>query len=379
MINVYIPTYNSKLDLITSVKSAEKLNVVVIDNNSESEYDELLNSLKDKITVIKNPYNLGRVGNWAACVEHFKNSDAEWMKWLFTGDTLEEDAKEKMEEAISLYPEAKIITFYYTINLNENNSVEIKNYSKSSLMYPEEALKKSVLMGNWFSVPIASMVHKDAIKNNYSFGDDAWVADFQFGINIVKNCPMACITENIGTFNACSRKYFMKYKDTIWAKMQDYCIRRQALDKFLECSKEEKIYNTLEINLKNMFLEDINKYNNSKNEMEVILEDVRKKVDVINQKFEDKDSVNCIIWGAGGGGIHVKNILEANSTNYKVKAFIDIYKSGKIEGIDVIKPTEINKYNPDYIFISTTPGKYYAEEFLKDLGLKKLEDFIILF
>lgn len=242
MINVYIPTYNQRENLIKSVESVKGLDIVVVDNNSDGEYDSVLNDVKNRCKVIKNNSNLGRVGNWEACVRHFIDSDAEWMKWLFTGDTLDSNAKNIMEEAIKKYPEAKIIVFQY--NCDYGN--EIKTYlifDQDRLVYPKEAIELTVLNGNWFANPIACLIHKDAVKNYFNFGQIPWVADMQFGLNIISKFPTAYIARKIGTFDVLSRNYYLKYCNSIWAEIEDYVIRKQAVENCLKLDKYK--YNKL--------------------------------------------------------------------------------------------------------------------------------------
>lgn len=63
-----------------------------------------------------------RVDNWEFAVNHFIRSQADWCKWLFTGDHLCPHAHEMVEKAIKGAPEAKLIIFEYDIVVGEKRS-----------------------------------------------------------------------------------------------------------------------------------------------------------------------------------------------------------------------------------------------------------------
>lgn len=377
MIDVYIPTYRENENLLKSVESVKGLNIVVVDNNSGNEYDEILNKVKNKCTIIRNSNNLGRVGNWKACIEHFQKSDAEWMKWLFTGDTLFEDAKEKMEKAVLQYPEAKMIIFSYDIE-SGNNISECNMFEQSKLIYPKESLINVISKGNWCGVPIACLIHKDAIKKFYSFGEIPWVADFQFALNIVSKFPVAYVNEKIGTFKTDSRKFFTSYEKQVWAMVEDYVIRKQSIERYMELNKSATAYNQLEVKLKDNFFQQVERFMIKSDNSEIIQKEIDLKLKVINEKFSKHKNIKCVIWGAGNGGKIVKDSLDVSEMNYNVIAYIDLYKEGQFNGINIIKPIELENLEFDYIFIATTPGKKYAQEFLENIKLKIVNDFISL-
>lgn len=105
---------------------------------------------------------------------------------------------------------------------------------------------------------------------------------------------------------------------------------------------------------------------------------IRIRLDYFNEKFYSKNS-NILIWGAGNGGVLVKNIIDNYYPNYNIVGYIDPFITDSfLEGITIDKPERINSLTFDYIFIATTPGKEQAENFLVSQNLKPLDDFIWL-
>lgn len=88
--------------------------------------------------------------------------------------------------------------------------------------------------------------------------------------------------------------------------------------------------------------------------------------------------VNYLIWGASKGGNVVKEVIDNNAENFNLVGFVDKYKEGTFDRVKIYKPEEIAKIKADYIFIATAPGKKEANDFLINIGLKKVEDYIDL-
>ncbi|URZ16003.1 glycosyltransferase [Clostridium felsineum] len=92
--------------------------------------------------------------------------------------------------------------------------------------------------------------------------------------------------------------------------------------------------------------------------------------------FKNDDKVNYIIWGAGTAGKFAKEVVDKETDNFNFMGFVDKFKTGDLCGYKIYKPEEIAKIKADYIFIATAPGKKEANDFLINIGLKKVEDYI---
>lgn len=376
MIEVYIPTYNENEKLMKSVKSVKDISITIVDNNSENSY--VLNELGKKNNVIINSKNYGRVGNWEQSVKHFNKSNSNWMKWLFVGDVLYEHAKEKMEKAIKEFPKAKMIIFNYDIKDGENiYSHEI--FKESKLIYPEEGLIKAAISGNWFGAPIAYLINKDAIKENYEFGSIPWVADFQFALNIMAKYPVAYVNEKIGLFCVDYRKYYKYYVNNIWSYIEEYAVRKRALELYKGLlNYNENKYLVTEKHLENKLKDIVAMYFLRKSNEEKLADYMYIRLNIINEKFEEYKEVKCLIWGAGTAGKVLSNQLIKSNINYNIIAYIDSFKEGMVDNIEIIKPERLKLFEYDYIFIATEPGRHFAEEYLNKMKLVKLNDYICM-
>ena len=85
-IDILIPIYNCKeklkitLDSLTQQNTYNRFNVIIIDNNSDEDYTELLKNYFYDIQFFKNTSNVGRIGNWNKCLNYANNK---WSMFLF--------------------------------------------------------------------------------------------------------------------------------------------------------------------------------------------------------------------------------------------------------------------------------------------------------
>jgi hypothetical protein len=92
-------------------------------------------------------------------------------------------------------------------------------------------------------------------------------------------------------------------------------------------------------------------------------------------KFKN-EKVDYVIWGAGSSGRVTKIILEEIMPNMKLIGYVDKFKEGNIEGVKVHKPENLKDVKFNYIIIATSSGKDEAEEFLNNMNLSMLNNYI---
>lgn len=111
---------------------------------------------------------------------------------------------------------------------------------------------------------------------------------------------------------------------------------------------------------------------------QTLVEYVNIRLDYLD-KYIDNKKIRCYIWGASNGGKMVKKILFERFSNININGFIDKYKIGKFDDINIYN-TDILKTekSSNYIFIATTPGKNEAKKFLESLGYRQYYDFASL-
>lgn len=72
---IYIPTYNDSEAVRETLESCADLPVLIIDNGSSKEHVQALSQMEGpNRQIIFHRQNIGRVENWAFCVEHFLQS-----------------------------------------------------------------------------------------------------------------------------------------------------------------------------------------------------------------------------------------------------------------------------------------------------------------
>ncbi|EKQ51106.1 MULTISPECIES: glycosyltransferase [unclassified Clostridium] len=102
------------------------------------------------------------------------------------------------------------------------------------------------------------------------------------------------------------------------------------------------------------------------------------RVEYIKEFFESR-RLNYLIWGAGDGGKNVNNILKSKFSNSNFVGWVDKFKKGNFLGKKVYSPKEILELDFDYIFIATSPGKYYAKEYLQQNKFINIKEFMICY
>ena len=230
MIAAYIPLYNNE-EWSQKFRKIEGLHYVAIDNHSDDKSPEFL--LRNNVEVVSNARNVGRLGNWEMCVNHFANSNHTWMKWLFAGDKLNSNAYHLLNSAIHEFSDARLVIAEYYI-VDGSRRTHWKMFPETRMIDPQESMRLLAKRGNWFGSPIGHMVHKQALKCGYSFGDLPWVADMFFCFNLAKKCPVLYLAESIGEFHVRERRYYSQKAKSLSSILQEGVIRYLAADVLLE-------------------------------------------------------------------------------------------------------------------------------------------------
>jgi glycosyltransferase involved in cell wall biosynthesis len=101
LVSICIPTYNGAQFLTQCLESAcaqtwPELEILVVDDQSSDDtvaLAELAAARDPRVRVVRNPRNLGLVGNWNRCIELARG---EWVKFLFQDDWLEPECVSQM-------------------------------------------------------------------------------------------------------------------------------------------------------------------------------------------------------------------------------------------------------------------------------------------
>jgi glycosyltransferase involved in cell wall biosynthesis len=241
---VCIPAYNAQDCLSDTVKSIlsqtfKSFDILIIDNQSNDNTAEVARQLKrdfdpeNKIYIIENKENIGRVGNWNKCIEVFRQTSHTFIKFMVTGDTLEKNCLEALMDGFKNNPGVGLVSAGYYVHNYENKTEKKISFNKSMRLTPAEALGAFIKKGNWVGSLIACMFSRQALgENKFSEGID-WAADWKLYVDMLKKFDSFYISEPLSNFYAPRRKYYQKYNGTPVAKAEELFVARYAL-KILE-------------------------------------------------------------------------------------------------------------------------------------------------
>ncbi|NJK35067.1 MAG: glycosyltransferase family 2 protein [Oscillatoriales cyanobacterium SM2_2_1] len=230
MITVYIPLHNAAA-WCQSLELWPGFRYVASDNGSEDGSGDILR--QKGVEVITQPTNLGRIGNWDFCLQHFAASDALWMKWLFTGDRLLPHAATALERAITQYPNVRLIFGAYTA---VTASTRYTNYAfpETRLLSPVDYLTETVRRGNIFGAPVSHCYHREAVTGGYTLGSRPWVADMQLCLSMGVRHPVLYLKEVLGEFHHGQRLYRSQFINSVSTAVDDYLLRQETTSQLLE-------------------------------------------------------------------------------------------------------------------------------------------------
>lgn len=241
---VYIPNYNGA-SYLEKMEILDGIDYIVMDNNSQDKSEKICQ--ERGLTFIKNEEHIDRIGNWLRCIDHFKRSKYEWMKFLFIGDILNKDLYNIISKVIKQYKKAEVIIFQYQIKYTFQN--KLKKNRKNG--YIEENEKKIMLLkyGNIFGAPIAWLISKNVnfeeidkvtIRNN------KWSGDMLLMYQLSKNRQLLCIDEEIGCFQSQNRKTYSKEKYSYFSLIEELNFFKIIYEELNFNSNQEENYKLLE-------------------------------------------------------------------------------------------------------------------------------------
>ncbi|URZ06306.1 glycosyltransferase [Clostridium felsineum] len=119
------------------------------------------------------------------------------------------------------------------------------------------------------------------------------------------------------------------------------------------------------------------KINRDKDNYENIKDIIKSRLSYIKEKFKF-ENINYVIWGASNGGNIALEKIEEVFCNSTLIGYIDKFKVGKFQNVDIYSPDALKKMNIDYVFIATVPGCKEAKEFLNKNNFVYVKDYLIL-
>lgn len=258
---VCLPVYNAEDCLSSTIKSIlrqtfKQFDVLVIDNQSTDHTVDVFHKFKrdfdteNKIHIIANKENLGRIGNWNQCIEILKQTHHLYLKFVFSGDRLEDDCLEKMVNIFIKNPSLGLVSSGYYVHTFGNKIEKKVSFGKNMHFTPVQALESFVQRGNWVGAPISCMFSRGAIDGvKFSEGIE-WAADWKFYIDITKRFDSFYISEPLSNFHAPQRKYFIKHETDPATRTEELLVKQYALKKLedlnpdIAASLKKNLYKT---------------------------------------------------------------------------------------------------------------------------------------
>ncbi|MFZ5829166.1 MAG: hypothetical protein ACOY3P_03725, partial [Planctomycetota bacterium] len=228
----YIPSYENSLLVCESVASARGLPCVVVDNGSLPEHMKRLEALAEsscgQVTLIHHARDLGRLANWEFCLEHFRQSDRIWLKWLFAGDLLLPGAAEALQAAERAFPEARMIAAGF-LHIQAERRMLLRPAEHLKLYSPADSLVRTAREGNWFGPPSAWCLHREAVVEGCRFGSLPWSADLALAAEVAVRWPVAAQPRPVVEFHADRRMHYRCYVGTVGSLLQEGLVREESL------------------------------------------------------------------------------------------------------------------------------------------------------
>lgn len=239
---VCIPSYNAEESISATINSVlnqsiKNYGILVVDNCSTDKTAEIVEKMRraddnsEKIKFEANPTNLGRIPNWNKCIELFLLSDFDYLKFLFTGDTLQKDCLETLLNGFKRYNDKLGIVAAGYNNTEGGITKKIKRFNEERHLTSKEGLTLFVEDGNWVGAPLSCMFSKDAVRDLRFDKSFDFTSDWIFYIHVVCRFDALCINKIVGNFSALQRKHFQKYRSNLFAKLEELHTRYFALEK----------------------------------------------------------------------------------------------------------------------------------------------------
>ena len=219
--SVCIPTYNGADYLEDCLRSAlaqtyANVEVLVVDDCSSDDTLRIAQAhahRDPRVQVLRNPKNLGLVGNWNRCVELARG---EWVKFLFQDDLLHPQCVEKLvaegqDQGRQLVACDRDFLFDGTIDADYRAAYERNRAAIRARLAPARgasaaefaALLATSPRHNHLGEPTVTLIHRRAFAEHGLFNPDlAQICDLEFWARVGGQHGVAYVPETLATFRA---------------------------------------------------------------------------------------------------------------------------------------------------------------------------------
>ncbi len=236
---VVIPVHNGvgmierTLDSLIK-QSYTDFRVVVIDNCSDDGTEEvvkdyirninLLSSTLMQLNYIKNKKDLGRIGNWNKALDVFRESDSEYCKIMFVGDTIEPECLGVQLEEMDV--DKQVVTSAHIVVKENEDSYIMQHVHFGTVFTPVGALELSLQKGNWFAGTTSCVLFSKQALAEIKFRPGLhWAGDWLFWVQLALNTNVTYLVEPLASFYMDSRKGYKRMAGSKEADREEMLVK----------------------------------------------------------------------------------------------------------------------------------------------------------
>ena len=269
---IAIPAYNCieaiDLTIESCLRQSVLANVLIIDNlSNDGTYEYIVDNYGNNllIEIRRNSENLGRVGNWNALLSVFKNSNYDFIKFLFTGDELEPNCIEELEKVIAEHPSIAAVASDYYFSLNGIETITRENIG--GYLDAEQVNLANLINGGFLGSIISNAYSKNAI-GNFQFNEQ-YVGKTDFDFAVLQNRSAYYINLPLAKSNIKFRKTFFSAK-SFKMDCEDAYNRAFWIDKRMTTLTSEQ-YKQAQVRVLFDFIKRVNPYFDNRINLKLVL------------------------------------------------------------------------------------------------------------
>ena len=169
---VAIPTFNAEKFIARTIESCidqtKTAEVWVVDNCSTDNTARIVNEYcesHDNVKLFSNQSNLGRVGNWNRCLDLFEPSSFQFLKLVFSGDTLLPQCIEKVESIFAQQPDLSMVAWPYVfVDAAKKSTRTVRLLDEDIRLSLEELIDRNMYPSQFAGAIICHTFAKEAVR-----------------------------------------------------------------------------------------------------------------------------------------------------------------------------------------------------------------------
>jgi len=212
---VAIPCFNAERfigrTLNSCVNQTVSADILVVDNASEDSTREIVAKYQkryNRIRLVVNDNNVGRVGNWNRCVDLFDESPNEYIKFVFAGDELLPTCIERVEQVFDEQKQLAVVVWPYSFVNREGTGVVSRVLNTDRLLTRDDMLTERLFPSQLTGAAICHTYAKWAIGRTRF--NDAFLGGATFSNDVTVQGNAYHINEVLSVFNLDCHQSFHK-------------------------------------------------------------------------------------------------------------------------------------------------------------------------